>query len=235
MNQHGYDPFVAVVSGMGRQIMAFLPPLLAIALIVLLSLLGAFLLEWAVLRMLRVVRFNDVSARAGLARALRRGGVGDVTAVVGQTAYWTGLVLFVLVGLGTLNIEAADRLVQQIVGIMIRMLVAAVILAAGFLLGNFAGRATLISAVNAGLPQARFLARGVRLAIMLLALAMAFEQLGVAPAVIVAAFSIAFGGVALALAIAFGLGGRHAARAIVDRWVGWDRAQDDKEEDFSHL
>ena len=104
------------------------------------------------------------------------------------------------------------------------------------ILANFFGRATLIAAVNAQIDKASLLARAVRLGFVLFSLAMAFEQLGIATAVIVAAFSIAFGGVVLAMAIAFGLGGRDAAREIIQRRLR--RAEEEtesKEEDVSHL
>jgi len=73
----------------------------------------------------------------------------------------------------------------------------------------------------------------VRIAIILLALAMAFEQLGIAKTVIVATFSITLGGVVLALAIAFGLGARDSAKDFIEKRLKKER--ETKEEDFSHL
>ncbi len=96
-------------------------------------------------------------------------------------------------------------------------------------------RATLIAAVNAQIVEARFLARAVRIAILLLALAMAFDQLGIAKTVIVAAFSITLGGVVLALAIAFGLGARDAAKEFIERRLKREETPGEKQENFSHL
>jgi hypothetical protein len=78
------------------------------------------------------------------------------------------------------------------------------------------------------------LARSVRLAVILFAVSMAFEQLGIATAIIVAAFSIAFGGVVLALAIAFGLGAKDAAKEFIDKRFKKD-PEPKKEEEISHL
>lgn len=51
---------------------------------------------------------------------------------------------------------------------------------------------------------------------------------------VVAAFSIAFGGVVLALALAFGLGGRDLARELLERRLRSEKDQDEKDE-ISHL
>jgi hypothetical protein len=62
---------------------------------------------------------------------------------------------------------------------------------------------------------------------------MTFEQLGIAKTVIVAAFSITFGGIVLALAIAFGLGAKDAAKDFIDKRFKKD--SEPKDEEFSHL
>jgi flagellar motor component MotA len=64
---------------------------------------------------------------------------------------------------------------------------------------------------------ARLLAEAIRLLAIVLILAMALEQLQVAPVIVVSAFSIIFGGIVLALAIAFGVGGIEAAKRIIEK------------------
>ncbi len=93
-----------------------------------------------------------------------------------------------------------------------RVLLALLVLALGFLVGNFVWRATLLASVNAGLPGARLLSGTLRLLVIAIAVVMALEQLGLATAVVLTAFAIAFGALMLGLAIAFGLGGRDAAK-----------------------
>ncbi|MEW6215921.1 MAG: hypothetical protein AB1478_12085, partial [Nitrospirota bacterium] len=65
----------------------------------------------------------------------------------------------------------------------------------------------------------------------LLALTMALEQLGIGRGTIVIAFAIIFGGVVLALAIAFGLGGRDIAKEYIERKIKGEERKDD----ISHL
>jgi hypothetical protein len=81
---------------------------------------------------------------------------------------------------------------------------------------NFAWRATLLAAVNARIPSPRLLSGAVRWLILILAGAMALEQIAVARTVVLTALAIAFGAVMLGIAIAFGLGGRGIARRILE-------------------
>ena len=53
--------------------------------------------------------------------------------------------------------------------------------------------------------------------LVVLILAMALEQLRIAPGIVVAAFSILFGGIVIAFAIAFGAGGIEAARKVIEK------------------
>ena len=84
----------------------------------------------------------------------------------------------------------------------------------GYVIAGFVSRAVLIAAVNSGYHYAKIIAEAVRLCLIVMILAMVLEQLNVAPSIVNAAFSIMFGGVVIALAIAFGAGGIDAARKI---------------------
>ncbi len=75
----------------------------------------------------------------------------------------------------------------------------------------------LITAVNAGIVQARLLARTTRWVILLFAVATALVEIGIGRDMVLIAFGVLFGGLVLALALAFGLGGRHLAREILER------------------
>jgi hypothetical protein len=226
--------FITPLKEFLKQVGAFLPHLLAMVIILALGIFIAWMIKSLVFRLLKTVKFDQFCGRTGFSQALGRGGITETPSqLVSRVTYWAITLIFLILGLGALNLKPVDEFVALAISYLPHLVVAVVILIVGFLLGNFFGRATLIAAVNAQIAQARFLARGVRLAVILFALAMAFEQMGIATAVIVAAFSIAFGGVVLALAIAFGLGAKDAAKDFIERRIKKEQAP--KEEDFSHL
>ena len=92
------------------------------------------------------------------------------------------------------------------------------ILAIGYVLANVAWRATVLAAVNARVPSPRLLSGAVRALVLILAAAMALDQIAVARTIVLTAFAIAFGAIMLGLAIAFGVGGGGIARRILDHW-----------------
>jgi hypothetical protein len=97
------------------------------------------------------------------------------------------------------------------------------------------GQATLIAAVNAQMESAKFLARAVRWFIIILSLTMALYQLGIAEKVIVSAFTIIFGGIVLALVIAFGWGGRELAKDFLERLYRTKQKKDEEPDRISHI
>jgi len=89
--------------------------------------------------------------------------------------------------------------------------------------------------VNANLRSPRMLSYSARVVIVLLAVSMAFEELGIAENTILAAFSIVFGALMLGLAIAFGMGGRDLARQFLERRFAEERVPAKKEDELSPL
>ena len=227
--------FVEPVKQFFNQVIDFLPHLLTMVVIVTFGAVVAYLIKMVISRLLKVGRFDQFSTRVGFREALAKGGVTDQpSAIIVRIVFWATLLIFLILGLGALRLTGIDRFVDQAFIYLPRLLVGILILIAGFILANFLGRAALIAAVNSQVARARFLARFVRLAVILFAMAMALEQMGIAEAIIVAAFSIAFGGVVLALAIAFGLGAQNAAKEIIEKRFKKD-VEPKKEDDFSHL
>ena len=94
---------------------------------------------------------------------------------------------------------------------------AALILLVGWLVANFLSQGVLIAAVNARLPEARLVARGVYWSVVLFSVATALTHVGIGKEMVLVAFGITFGGLVFALALAFGLGGRAVARHIIER------------------
>ena len=83
----------------------------------------------------------------------------------------------------------------------------------------------LISASAGALHGGRALARVGRGGVILLAVFMALQELGIATDIVTTAFAILFGAVALALALSFGLGNRELAGEITREWYGRYRAE----------
>ncbi len=73
--------------------------------------------------------------------------------------------------------------------------------------------------LSSGSPHAELLSKLARLSVLVLAGAIALQQLGVADEIIVIAFGVLIGAIALTGVIAFGLGGRDVASRELSTWV----------------
>ncbi|HIK25274.1 MAG TPA: mechanosensitive ion channel [Thermosynechococcus sp. M46_R2017_013] len=129
------------------------------------------------------------------------------------------LVGIVLVGaiaaVEVLEIPALTAFVSALLVILGQVLVGIVIFAVGLYLANLAFR---VVAATGG-SQARFLAQAARIAILAFVGAMALQQMGIAASIVNLAFGLLFGSIAVAIALAFGLGCRQIAAAQVEEWI----------------
>ena len=127
-----------------------------------------------------------------------------------------GIMLFATVAaLNILQIPALTTLVQGILVIFGQILAGLVVFAIGLFLANLAF--SIIT--SSGNAQARILGQVARIAIITLVSAMALQQIGVAPSIVQLAFGLLLGALAVALALAFGLGGRDIAAQQVQQWL----------------
>lgn len=127
-----------------------------------------------------------------------------------------GIVLIAfLTAVDILQIQALTVVVSVILAIAAQVLIGLIIFAVGLYLANLAYK--LIASSDS--YQARFLAQAARIAIIALASAMALNQMGVAPNLVNLAFGLLVGGIAVAIALAFGLGGREVANEQLRSWV----------------
>jgi hypothetical protein len=199
-------------------VMLLLPRVLITVSIVLVGWLIARAVRWLTRSVLARVGFNRLSERQGLADSLRAAGLPSAEVLAGAIVFWIVWIGFLLSGVEVLGFESLQGLVADFTRFVPRLLSGLIILVVGFAFANFAWRATILAAVNARIPSPRVLGGTVRILVLILAGAMALDQIDVARTIVLTAFAIAFGAVMLGLAIAFGVGGGGIARRILDRW-----------------
>ena len=130
------------------------------------------------------------------------------------------LVAIVLFGVITateiLQFAALTDIVRAVLRVASRVLSGVVVFAVGLYFANLAFR--LIANMKGA--QANTLAQTARISIIALVGAMALQQMGVATNIVNLAFGLLLGAVAVAIAIAFGLGGRDVAAEQLREWIG---------------
>jgi hypothetical protein len=201
------------------QIVDLVPRVLISLGVLLAGWLVARLLRRVTIRVLRKIGLEQFAERAGIEGFLMRGGV-KYTAVtlIGGVAYWIVLFATLIAMLNTLGVPSAAVLVDQIVLFIPNVVVALVILMVGTVIARFLGSVVYTYLNNVGTAGAEPLATLARLAVLGFVVALAAEQLAIHSEILVSGFQIAFGAICLALALAFGLGGRRWAARVLDRY-----------------
>ena len=139
---------------------------------------------------------------------------GTLSAFAGKLALFFIMLFATVEAASMLGFAGINALLQQFIDFGADVLLGLVILGVGWWLADVAGRA--IERAN---PQSRGLARIVRFAIIGLVTAMGLRAMGVADDIVNLAFGLVLGAIAVAAALAFGLGGREAAGRIAQRWA----------------
>ena len=213
----------------------FLPNLLAMLVILIIGILVARVLRAVLVRFLTAIKLDSWSDRMGVTTLMRKGDLwAKPSLALGSILYWIMIIVALMMGMSALKIQAVDNLVSQFFLYLPRAFSAVMILLVGYVLTGFVSRAVLIAAVNSGYHYAKLLAEAIRLLLTVLVLAMVLEQLQVAPGIVLAAFSILFGGIVLALAISFGVGGIDAAKRMIERETA-EKSTEETKDDIEHI
>lgn len=231
-----WDDIVVVetMQGMGSRLAALVPNVLTMLVLVVLGLAIGALARALVVRLLRALRFNTRCERWGVQQALARAAIfREPDRLAGSLVFWGIFLLFAMMGIDALALPGMYGATSLVVQLIPNVLAAVLMLIVGWLLANFLANAILIGSVNARIPEARLLARGVRWGVLAFTLAAVLTQLGIGREMVMIAFGVTFGGIVLAFALAFGLGARELARDLLDR--RFRQREDSPEDEIAHL
>src|SRR4051812_17282907 len=200
-----------------------LPALVGALIILFAGYLLAKVLEKLVERSLRRIRLNKLLERGGVMQAVERSGSHlNPVRVLANLVFWLVMFAVILVAANALGLESLANVFSELVSYILSVIAAIVIILVGIVLGGFVGG--LISASAGALHGGRALARVGRGGVILLAIFMALQELGIATDIVTTAFAILFGAIALAMALSFGLGNRELAGEVTREWYEQYRA-----------
>jgi hypothetical protein len=230
---------VAMIDSLNKflgKVVTFFPNLLAMITILIIGFTIAWVFRKILLYFLKAIQFDRVSKQWGFADILSRGGLPYSPAdLVSRFFYWIIILITLILGINALEVAATQSFISHFFNYLPHLFAAVFILVIGYLVAIFLGQATLIAAVNAQMESAKLLSRVVRWFIIILSLTMALYHLGIAEKVIIAAFTILFGGIVLALAIAFGWGGREFAKDFLERHYKGREKKEERDDHISHI
>jgi hypothetical protein len=200
------------------------PKIIGFLVILLIGWLIASAIAAAVAAILRTVKFNDLAGRAGLTGFVRNMGVQtDAAGFLANVAKWFVRLIVLVTAFDALGLPAVSQVLQQLLLWLPNLVVALVVLVIGGLAASALAGLVRGATAESGLGNPDLLATIARVAVWAFAIVIAVNQIGVAATLVNTLFMAVVGALALALGLAFGLGGRETAAQIVRGW--YERGQ----------
>lgn len=207
------------------KIMAFLPGLIGAIIIFIVGLIIAKLIKVAVVKLLRLVRFDTATEKTGVKDFLEKGNILKTPSeIVGALIYWFIMILVLVASFDALGLPIVSDILNDIFLYIPNVVAAIIVLILGILFANLLSAIVRTAASNAGFSNADGLGKIALFAVIFFSVSVALIQLGIGENIVAAAFVIAFGATALALALAFGLGGKEVAAEHLKKWLGQKKA-----------
>jgi hypothetical protein len=215
-----------------EQIGSVLPALIGAAVIML---TGYFLARqvqrWAD-DTLKRLNFDRMASAGGLDEVVGRTGSRlDPVRALAKLVFWLVMLVVILLASTALGLESINEMFGAMLAFIPTLIAGIVIVILGIIVGEFV-RALIVASAGgvSGVPTVAKMAKG---AVIVIALFMALQQVGVAEEIVTAAFTLILGAGALAVGLAFGLGNRELAGEITRRWYEQGQRRDRRRKDLS--
>lgn len=198
-----------------------IPKILGFIVIVVVGWIIASLVEKGIAVILRAIKFNDLSYRSGLGDFVEKMGTGtDPAGMIGLVVKWFIRLIALVVAFDALGLPAVSDVLRQLLLWLPNAVVALVVLVIGGLAARALSNLVRGAAAEAGLSNANFLSRLALVMVWAFAVVVAVNQIGIATTLVNTLFMAFVGAIAVAVGLAFGLGGRDTAAEIVRSWYG---------------
>jgi len=209
---------VEPVQEMLTRMVGYLPTLLGALIILIVGWIIAKAIRGIVNRVLKLIRFDKLADKAGISEILHKGGLKATTSeVLSGLVYWLVIIMVLVMVVNALGMPQASSILESLFTYIPNVIAAIFVLVIGMFLASFVSGIVRTAASNANLPKPDMLAGISRWAIIIFATTISLKELGIAPLLVTTTFNIIFGGVCLALALAFGLGGKDAVAKYLEQ------------------
>jgi len=196
--------------GLGA-ILGALPALIGAIIILVIGFIIAKVLQGIVTRVLQSMGFQGWMESGGIKQFFDRSQTNQTPlSILGKLVFWLVFFIAITMAVDTLGISAISDVLAQFIAYIPQIIAAILILVLATLLANF------VAGIVRGATGSNVIGSVAQYGIIVFAVFAALTQLGIAEELIAPTFLILLGGVTLAAAIAFGLGGKGVAQQMVE-------------------
>ncbi len=213
LNALNLDAITGPASDMLTAILSAIPAIFAAVLVLGIAYIVGRIVGGLTTNLLSAAGFNSILSRLGIGKDPKPG-EQSLSELAGYLVVVAIMLFATIEALGLLGFENLGGLVSEFLVFAGQVFLGLVIFAVGLYLSSVAVKAIH----GANVRQAEFLAIAARVAILVLAGAIGLRQMGLANEIITVGFACLFGAVAIAAAVAFGIGGRNVAAELIGSW-----------------
>jgi len=219
------DTLIASFRDAFSMILSAIPRILGFIVIVAIGWFVSSVLARGVMGLLRAIRFDELMQRSGLADFMNKMGTGlDSAGVIAGLVKWIVRIVVLLVAFDVLGLPAVSDVMRQLLLWLPNLVVAIFVLFIGGIAARALGNIVRGATAEAGFVNPETLSNVVRTTVWSFAIVVAINQLGIATNLITTLFTGFVAALAIALGLAFGLGGRDLAARSLENW--YDQAQE---------
>ncbi len=216
--QQQIDVFVASLTSFWTQLAGFIPQLLAALLLLFLGWILANIARSAMNKILDTLKFDELGKKTGIEAFMRQGNINlTLSRLVSNLVYWIILLVVIVTVANSLGLTTVAELFNKVVFYLPNIIVAILVLVFGIMVARFINRLAFAYLSNMGVDGALTISTLAEYAVIVFVVFVALEQLQIGTHLLISAFQIGFGAIGLALALAFGLGGKDWAAGVIKK------------------
>jgi len=202
------------------QLGEILPKVGGAVVVLIIGWLVAKLVRRLAIRLLKIIHVDSLAEKSGIEDFLLRGGVRyTAVTLIANMLYWLILFTFALAVLNSMGLSTAADVLNKVIFYVPNVIVAVLLLMFGTVFAKFIQGVSFTYLSNIGISGAHLVSLIAQWAIIVFVVSATLEQLAIGGQILISAFQIAFGALCLALALAFGLGGKDWASQILEKML----------------
>lgn len=180
-------------------------------LVMVIVMIGGFIVSWFIKKLLGklliLFRFDKWAKDVGIINFLEKGGVKTLPSLIlSKIVYWIFIVAFFSFGLNFIGMTQFSEYASKVSSALPSIVISLIIVIMGIIFSNFISRVIYMACENANIKYGDFLAKGIRIFLVIITFGIVFEYIGVGNTIITISFLIIFGGIIMTLSLALGIG-----------------------------
>lgn len=200
------------------RIVDFLPSMIGSIVIIIIGILIARLLKWAVITVLESVKIQNFFDKVNFTALMKKAGFNfKAPQVSGEFINWLTIIIFLIPAANILGLSRVATLLDNFISYIPNVAIAVIIILIGSLFTNFIAQIVKAAATGIGATTASVLSTLTRYILYIFIAFAAFFELAIPGYLINMTFTGLIAALAIAFGLSFGLGGQTASSDLIKK------------------